>query len=133
VESSSPGERDDFLVGGACRNGFAQGPGSLQWLKGGVPYERDDGEWRDGKQEGKGVQVWPTGRYEGELHAGEPDGRGVLSSDSARYEGAFRGGVAHGPGTLKNAAGVFEGVWKDGCFNDGGRRAALGAPSSSCP
>jgi hypothetical protein len=133
VWNPHPQPKEAVSWAGACQNGLAQGPGVLQWLKDGVAYERDEGEWREGKQEGRGVQVWPTGRYEGELQAGEPEGRGALSSDAARYEGEFRGGRPHGAGTLKNAAGVFEGAWKGGCFNDGKRKASLGVPAGSCP
>jgi hypothetical protein len=128
-----PQAKETISWTGACKNGLAQGTGVLQWLKDGVPYERDEGEWRDGKQEGRGLQVWPTGRYEGQLVSGEPEGRGVLSSDSARYEGEFHGGRPDGVGALKNSGGVFDGAWKNGCFNDGKKKAALGVPASSCP
>src|ERR1700682_5638619 len=52
---------------GACVNGLAQGSGNLQWLKDNKPYEKDEGEWNEGRQFGRGSQDWSSGRYDGEL------------------------------------------------------------------
>jgi hypothetical protein len=76
----------DFIADD-CVNGLAQGPGSLQWLNNNKPYEKDQGEWNEGRQSGRGTQGWSSGRYDGELLNGEPHGRGVLTLQSARYEG----------------------------------------------
>jgi hypothetical protein len=43
---------------GGCVNGLAQGPGNLQWLKNNKPYEKDEGEWNEGRQSGRGTQDW---------------------------------------------------------------------------
>ena len=50
---------------GSCANGHAQGSGTVQWLKGCMPIETDEGEWHDGRQVKKGTQSWSSGRYEG--------------------------------------------------------------------
>jgi hypothetical protein len=34
----------------------------VQWSKGDRALETDEGEWRDGRQFGKGTQSWSTGR-----------------------------------------------------------------------
>jgi len=118
---------------GSCANGFAHGHGAAQWFRDNLPFETDEGEWREGKQVGYGTQVWPSGRYEGELYEGEPHGRGVLVSRNVRYEGEFRNGKPHGLGTLTRGTDVIYGTWTDGCFRNGTRRASFGVPASTCP
>ena len=117
---------------GACANGFAQGNGAARWLKSNVPFETDEGEWREGYQIGKGTQVWPTGRYEGELSASEPHGQGIFVLQNSRYEGEFRNGKANGSGTLTTSNGSFQGNWSDGCLQTGAKKASFGVPASAC-
>jgi hypothetical protein len=117
---------------GACTNGRAEGAGTVQWLKGGTIFETDKGTWRDGRQIGKGVQTWPTGRYEGELAAGEPNGRGILTMQKLRYEGQFRDGKPNGLGTLTEGGQTVQGTWKDGCLQGDERKASIGVPLSAC-
>jgi hypothetical protein len=104
----------------------------LQWLNNKKPYEKDEGEWNQGRQSGRGSQDWSSGRYDGELQNGEPHGRGVLTLQSARYEGEFRNGKPNGAGTVTNLEGVFKGSWKEGCLVGDTRRIAFGVPSSTC-
>jgi len=117
---------------GSCVNGYAAGPGKAQWSKGNVLIETDEGEWRDGRQGGKGLQTWPTGRYEGELANGEPNGRGILTLKKLRYEGEFRDGKPNGAGTLAEGNETIQGAWKDGCLQGGSRKASIGIPLSAC-
>ena len=117
---------------GSCANGRAEGPGTVQWMKGGTAIETDGGVWRDGRQTGKGVQTWPAGRYEGDLADGEPNGRGMLTMPNLRYEGQFSGGKPDGVGTLIQGSQTVRGTWKDGCLQGGQRRASIGIPLSAC-
>jgi hypothetical protein len=117
---------------GACVDGLAQGAGSLQWLNNNKPYEKDQGEWNQGRQSGRGTQDWGSGRYEGELLNGEPHGRGVLTLQSARYAGEFSGGKPNGAGTVTNLEGLFKGIWKDGCLVGDRRKISFAVPSSTC-
>jgi hypothetical protein len=117
---------------GACDNGLAQGPGSLQWLRNGKPHEKDEGDWNEGRQTGRGTQDWSSGRYDGDLQNGEPHGRGVLTLQSARYEGEFRNGKPNGAGIVTNLDGVFKGRWKDGCLIGDKRKVSFSVPSSTC-
>jgi MORN repeat len=117
---------------GACVSGFAQGRGVAQWSRGNLPFETDEGEWREGRQIGYGTQVWPAGRYDGELVDGEPHGHGVLVVQGVRYEGELRNGKPDGPGTLANARGSFHGTWKNGCLQDSKQKAAFGVPLAAC-
>ena len=64
---------------GACRDGYADGPGALQWSK-------------DGK---------PTERYEGPLAKGLPEGAGIAQrADGSVHEGTYRNGELHGPAVV---------------------------------
>ena len=117
---------------GACANGMAQGRGSAQWFRGNLPFESDEGEWREGRQAGYGSQVWPIGRFDGELVDGEPNGHGTLIVQGLRYEGELRNGKPNGVGTLSNVSGTFRGIWKDGCLLDAKQKAAFGVPLSAC-
>ena len=117
---------------GACMNGRAAGRGTVEWSKDNKRIETDSGEWRDGKQVGKGVQNWPIGRYEGELAEGLPNGRGVLSFQKFRYEGEFRDGKPNGSGSLIEGDQTVRGTWKDGCLQDSQRKASIGIPLSAC-
>ncbi len=99
-----------------CTNGHADGSGTVKWLKGNDAIETDEGEWRDGRQAGKGIQNWPIGRYEGELADGLPNGEGVLTFQKYRYEGQFRDGKPNGIGTLTAGNETVQGTWKDGCL-----------------
>jgi MORN repeat len=117
---------------GTCANGFAQGVGSARWLKNNVPFETDEGEWREGYQIGKGTQVWPTGRYEGEFAGSEPHGQGIFVLQNSRYEGEFRNGKANGSGTLTTSNGSFQGNWTDGCLQTGAKKTSFGVPASAC-
>lgn len=89
---------------GDCVNGLAQGRGNLQWSNNNKPYDKDEGEWNEGRQSGRGTQDWSAGRYDGELQNSEPHGRGVLTLQSARYEGEFRNGKPYGSGTVTNSS-----------------------------
>jgi hypothetical protein len=117
---------------GACQNGLAHGRGVAKWSKNSIPYETDEGEWREGRQVGPGTQVWPGGRYEGDLLDSEPDGRGKLTLQGVRYEGSFRAGKPNGAGILTNGSEVLTGSWVDGCFRDAKRKASFMVPLSAC-
>jgi hypothetical protein len=132
VWDPNPQIDEAVIWSGACSKGRAEGPGSVQWLKGKTVTETDKGEWRDGKQVGKGVQTWSTGSYEGDLSGGEPNGRGVLMLQKLRYEGEFRDGKPNGVGTLTQGSETVDGTWKDGCLQGGPRKASIGIPLSAC-
>lgn len=46
---------------GGCKNGYADGKGTLQWIENGEPGERYDGEYRNGKRNGRGVLTEQNG------------------------------------------------------------------------
>jgi hypothetical protein len=116
---------------GACRDGKAEGPGVLTWLLGTRVLERDEGQWRLGRQYGLGRQVWAGGRYDGFLADSAPDGEGTMVlANGDRFTGSFRAGQPHGPGRLERGGEAFEGAWRAGCFHAGGRSARFGATAA---
>ena len=109
------------------------GRGTMVWASG----SRYDGEWRDDKQHGRGTYVWASGnRYDGEWRNGKQHGRGTWAGENGdRYDGEWREGLADGIGDYSSAGDgeTYSGLWHGGCFRDGGRRAAVGVPMTSCP
>jgi hypothetical protein len=153
--------RPDEVVrwGGVCGpDGRAGGRGVAEWSSAGK-VARYEGDYRDGKRDGRGVQTLVNGdryegefrddklhghgvytfadgtRYEGEFRDDNFNGRGVLTgANGDRYEGEFRDDRANGRGIYTLAGGDrYDGDWRDGCFRNGNHRAALGRPLSECP
>jgi len=112
VWNAVPQPKESITWSGACQNGLAQGRGILQRYQDNKPSERYEGEYRDGKENGRGVYVW--------------------ASDN-RYEGEWRDGKAHGFGRMARANGdVYNGIWANGCFRDGNRWWSVGVDAASC-
>ena len=75
------------------------------------------GEFKNGKQDGKGTYTWANGdRYEGEFKNGFEDGKGTFTwADGDKYEGEWKDGLRHGKGTLTLANNIeYVGVWEKG-------------------
>ena len=111
VWNPNPQGNETISWSGACREGFAEGRGVLQWFRKNRPAER----------------------YEGELRAGRENGYGVLTKPKARYEGEFRDGMAQGLGHYVAPGYNYTGIWVDGCFRDGNKVVGIGRDASSCP
>ena len=93
------------------------GRGVFTCTKGHGKGGRYEGEFRDGKQHGRGLAIFESGKwYEGEFRDGEPYGRGVFKFKSGRrYEGEYRDGWRHGRGVCMSAdGGGYEGEWHNG-------------------
>jgi len=133
VWNPHPQSNESVKWSGSCANGFAQGRGNLQWLRNNKPYEKDEGEWNEGRQVGIGTQDWFSGRFNGELLNGEPHGRGIMTLRTGRYEGEFRNGKPNGYGTVTDLSGVFKGTWKEGCLLGDKRKIAFSVPTATCP
>ncbi len=112
---------DGVRWSGACRNGLAEGAGTLQWLRGGQPVGTFVGELRGGLANGHGESTSPDGgeRYEGDFRKNKREGRGVLfKADGSRYEGEFKNDLPEGHGVSYLPGGAtIEAEFKNGLAN----------------
>ncbi|MES1988446.1 MAG: hypothetical protein V4440_10535 [Pseudomonadota bacterium] len=94
---------------GQCKNGKADGIGSLQWFYNKSPKGRYDGDYVLGKMHGHGTYAMDDGsRYIGEFRNNLRSGRGAyLWADGTRYEGDYQNNLMDGKGTI---------YWVDGSF-----------------
>ncbi len=157
VWDSYPSPGHSITWTGECAGGLAQGHGTLQWFNDGKPGERDEGEFKDGKQHGRGVRVFSNGaRYEGDFKDGKREGHGVeVYADGSRYDGEWKDNTfeGHGVGTVANGNrfegefhagkpngqgaytaknGTVSGNWINGCFKDGDVEATFMATKAMC-
>lgn len=57
---------------GPCKDGYADGEGTLQWTQNGRPSDRYDGEYRHGKRNGQGTVTYRNGeKVEGDWNDDE--------------------------------------------------------------
>jgi hypothetical protein len=117
----------DGTWSGACKDGFADGPGVLAWNDAGDSKRRIEGTLVKGVVTGaakltyapsQDERYWGQGRnsYEGTLRDGRPDGRGFLQyADGTMYEGDVVAGKPHGAGIYQDIdRSRYEGQWVDG-------------------
>lgn len=77
-----------------------------------------EGQWRNGKREGQGTQIWPDGaKYEGEWKNGKACGKGKFwHVDGDVFEGEWENDKANGYGVYTHKDGAqYKGYWKDDC------------------
>ncbi|NDG56238.1 MAG: hypothetical protein EBX56_09860 [Betaproteobacteria bacterium] len=75
------------------------------------------GEWKDGKEHGRGMWTWPSGiGYAGDFKDGKEHGHGTWTrSNGDRYVGQWQDGKEHGQGTMTRSNGDrYVGQWQDG-------------------
>lgn len=117
IWNSIPEPNESISWSGSCQNQIAQGRGVLQWFKDGHANGRYEGEFRDGKENGRGVFTAANDdRYDGEWREGKQKGRGVwMGADGDRYDGEWRDGRKNGRGVYTKANGNrYEGEFSDG-------------------
>lgn len=135
VWSQSPAEGETITWSGGCASGLAQGRGVVEWFTKGKLYERDEGEYRNGKLNGRGTIVFANGnRYDGEFRDGLYHGQGTYSwANGDRYQGAWQNDRVNGTGTKTTANGqTFSGNWTNGCFKQGDRWSTVGVTPKEC-
>jgi hypothetical protein len=132
---------------GACKDGYAEGKGVLEWqtrdegkrrleavlVRGEVAGEgslayRDGsytGSFRQGLPHGAGYVAYSKGegQYEGGWADGLREGRGThIDADGSSYEGEWKAGLRHGRGkAVFTLGGNYEGEWRDDVFHGQGR------------
>ena len=104
---------------GGCKDGKAAGSGVLSIFRTGALVERDEAEFVDGKQTGRGVRHYPNGRYVGNFKDGLFDGQGVyVGSDGMRYDGEWKNGNFDGHGKLSFSSGLrYEGQFRANSYS----------------
>lgn len=98
----------DQCMEGNCKDGI----GKMQYLNGSLYF----GSFKNGKQNGKGKEIWKGFQYEGDFLNDEKTGVGKLTfPDGANYLGGFKKGNFNGKGVFKKPNGnTIEGEWVDG-------------------
>jgi hypothetical protein len=114
---------------GGCKDGYADGEGTLVWLASGKEKSRYEGTLKQGRPHGQGYSVSSQGvQYEGSFVEGRRDGRGiVMAKDGTRYEGDFKAGKFHGTGSIvyRNKA-RYDGQFEAGRFHGKGKAVYIG-------
>ncbi len=73
IWNAAPQPDESVRWSGSCKDGLADGQGTLQWIEKGQPDVRYDGEYHNGKRNGYGVVTDPNGnRIAGEWRDDEP-------------------------------------------------------------
>jgi hypothetical protein len=95
---------------------------------------RYDGQWRDGKRNGRGVWISAQARYEGEWRDDLEHGQGVVTMKNGdRFEGKFVDGRPNGMGTLRHDGGALDtGMWTNGCLEQNGWKMRVFATREEC-
>lgn len=130
---------------GACKDGYADGKGALEWsvwragdykveavlvhgeISGGATMTGDFGTYigtfRRGNPDGQGYFKYASGKlYEGGVVQGKREGAGIfIELDRSRYEGQWKNDERNGYGKQAYAlGGSYEGEWKDDKFDGKG-------------
>jgi hypothetical protein len=102
VADHYPEPGKSVLWNGPCREGRAEGPGTLEWFRFGKPEAVQTGGFVAGRAEGPGEVRWSGGRsYHGEFRHGLANGQGVfIWPNGRRYEGQWLDDHRTGFGTL---------------------------------
>lgn len=106
------------LVGwsGACKAGFAEGPGVLEWSSAGARTLRLEATLVRGQVSGQGKLTYKKGVYTGTFRHGQPHGQGYFAyaDEGGWYEGEVRDGQRQGYGiALEIDRSSYEGQWQD--------------------
>jgi hypothetical protein len=114
-----PGE--SVTWSGGCKNGLADGRGSMQWFIDGKPMDKFEGNLKEGWADGQGTLEREDGRYTGDWKRSLQDGRGRFEGrDGTTYEGEWKEGKPHGDGQMQLPDGrLITGTWVDGEFEGG--------------
>jgi hypothetical protein len=101
------------LIVGSDGKSWPYGHGAYTFADG----TKYDGEFKDGKLDGRGVLTYPDGRkHDGEWKGGEMNGRVVITSpEGGRVDGVFKDGKLDGQAmTILSDGTDISGEWRDG-------------------
>lgn len=128
---------------GPCKDGFADGEGTLQWSLKGKPDLSYKGAMKSGRYHGVGYTMAANNtQYEGEFVDGLAHGFGIwVNPFGDRYDGEWQNGRREGKGKMVYVAGgEYDGGWRNGVYHgkgtitySGGRRASYDFDNGSWP
>lgn len=118
---------DQVAWSGPCAAGLASGLGVATWSTNGKVALSYEGTFRAGLLQGRGKMAAGGDWYDGEYRDGKRDGRGTyVSGAGERYEGEFKDNRREGHGLVTRADGSrVEGLFRDG------KMVAQTAPSAA--
>jgi hypothetical protein len=124
VPKGKPREKLKVTWSGACKEGYADGPGTVEWFLDGELRSHFEGSLKRGLMHGDGY--WRDAhrnQYEGDFLDGEWHGKGIFQSvDLTRYEGEWRDSGRNGYGVWTSKLGSsYAGQWKAGKFHGQGK------------
>ena len=102
---------------GGCKNGKADGPGTLRWYAQGKLFLTLEGVMKEGQcQRDCTVSTAAGYKYVGELQDNRPNGSGTMNyPDGTRYSGGWENGKKHGKGIFTAEDGSsHEEQWEHG-------------------
>jgi hypothetical protein len=117
IVNPNPKPDESVKWSGACKDGFAEGKGVLEYTTGGKPGARYEGRLQRGRFDGRGILRTPDGAvYDGDWVEGTQDGYGEYTApDKTVYKGGWTAGKPDGPGVLTTPDGqTVKGIWSRG-------------------
>ena len=106
-----PEPQDKASWSGACRASLKEGRGTAQWTEHGLPIDRFEGTYRNGRREGPGYYSWNA---------------------TDHFEGTYTNDLPNGFGTVTLAGTTLSGEWRNGCLRVGDKVVAIGVSRASC-
>jgi hypothetical protein len=112
---------------GECKDGYAQGHGTLEWHTANKSRFVLEATLERGQIEGEAkLKIGDARTYIGTFSNGLPNGKGYLKDDRQEYEGDIVNGRPEGKGVAERANGDrYEGQWKNGEPDGIGRMAYM--------
>ena len=140
IENPNPRQNERATWDGPCKDGYADGPGALQWYLNDKPSSRYEGDMDHGLPNGNGVYVYASNtRYEGGFAKGKMNGQGTLTrpdgyklvatfennkavgiveivyASGESYKGMYKNNEREGQGHMIYTDGfIYDGEWKNG-------------------
>lgn len=110
----APAPAGDVSWSGACKDGYADGKGVLEWDVPGEGKRRLEAVLVRGEVSGEGNLTYRGGSYTGTFRHGMPHGTGFFKySGGAMYEGGVANGLHEGSGLYVALDGsTYEGQWQ---------------------
>lgn len=122
VANSDPRPNEHLTWTGACKAGYADGWGILEFRQGSTMLQRFEGHLSAGHFNGKGILSTPgRERIEGVwsggvlVEGGNGPAKVETYPDGARYDGQFKGTLRHGYGEM-----VYAGGWRNDRWDGSG-------------